>query len=296
METMASFNFVTVLWSVAKKKADPELRLGTHHQRRERSSHHSSFNHHENQQLNPPKTRQSDFSHRRTTAILSKMAVLSALVLIRILSVFHITIAFYLLTAPHLLADQNLVFILGESVHLVRQSHTKITLTLANVSSTARGPRLREAHPGNSLPGADLRPARAVRLHGRINGRVAGAQPLGLADAGAAAVLLRRRGLRVPVQGGRDAGPAGGRPWIPGWPRRSAQERPRVLVGLLGGCAVVLGLHECQGGEEGCGREDNGGEGTHEGVRAAELGYRRALLHGGGVWEFSMRVHALFRI
>jgi len=50
------------------------------------------------------------------------MAVLSALVLIRILSVFHLTLAFYLLTAPHLLADQNLVFILGESVHLVRQA------------------------------------------------------------------------------------------------------------------------------------------------------------------------------
>ena len=48
------------------------------------------------------------------------MAVLSALVLIRLLSIFHLTLAFYLLTAPQLLADQNLVFILGESVHLVR--------------------------------------------------------------------------------------------------------------------------------------------------------------------------------
>jgi hypothetical protein len=47
------------------------------------------------------------------------MAVLSALVLIRALSVFHISLAFYFLTAPHLIADQNIVFILGESMHLV---------------------------------------------------------------------------------------------------------------------------------------------------------------------------------
>lgn len=47
------------------------------------------------------------------------MTILSALVLIRALSVFHITLAFYFLTAPHLIADQNIVFILSESMHMV---------------------------------------------------------------------------------------------------------------------------------------------------------------------------------
>jgi hypothetical protein len=47
------------------------------------------------------------------------MAVLSALMLIRVFSLFHITLAFYILTDPHLIADQNIVILLGESMHLV---------------------------------------------------------------------------------------------------------------------------------------------------------------------------------
>jgi len=47
------------------------------------------------------------------------MAVLSALTLIRAFSIFHITLAFYILTDPHVIADQNIVFLLGESMHLV---------------------------------------------------------------------------------------------------------------------------------------------------------------------------------
>ena len=49
------------------------------------------------------------------------MAVLSALTLIRVLSLFHITLAFYILTDPHVIADQNIVILLGESMHLVRK-------------------------------------------------------------------------------------------------------------------------------------------------------------------------------
>ncbi|KAF2405370.1 hypothetical protein EJ06DRAFT_578560 [Trichodelitschia bisporula] len=44
------------------------------------------------------------------------MALISAFTLIRTLALFHITLAFYLLTAPRMLADQNLVFLLGESM------------------------------------------------------------------------------------------------------------------------------------------------------------------------------------
>lgn len=54
-------------------------------------------------------------------AALSKMAVLSALTLIRVFSLFHITLAFYILTSPRVIADQNIVFLLGESMHLVRK-------------------------------------------------------------------------------------------------------------------------------------------------------------------------------
>ncbi|KAI9724372.1 MAG: hypothetical protein M1812_000440 [Candelaria pacifica] len=46
------------------------------------------------------------------------MALLSGLTLIRSLSLFHLTLAFFLLTAPQKIADQNLVFILGEAMGL----------------------------------------------------------------------------------------------------------------------------------------------------------------------------------
>lgn len=48
------------------------------------------------------------------------MALLSSLVIIRALSIAHITIAFFFLTAPKLIAEQNIVVILGASMQLVR--------------------------------------------------------------------------------------------------------------------------------------------------------------------------------
>lgn len=47
------------------------------------------------------------------------MAILSAYTLIRTLSVFHVTLAVLFLKNPKLIADQNIVFILGESMQLV---------------------------------------------------------------------------------------------------------------------------------------------------------------------------------
>ncbi|KAF1987727.1 hypothetical protein K402DRAFT_353311 [Aulographum hederae CBS 113979] len=46
------------------------------------------------------------------------MALISAFTIIRGLSLFHITLAFLLLTAPAKVADQNVVFMLGEAMHL----------------------------------------------------------------------------------------------------------------------------------------------------------------------------------
>ena len=62
------------------------------------------------------------------------MALLSSLVIIRALSVAHITIAFFFLTAPKLIAEQNIVVILGASMHLVRPNFT-IVACLPNTDS-----------------------------------------------------------------------------------------------------------------------------------------------------------------
>jgi hypothetical protein len=47
------------------------------------------------------------------------MAIFSAYTIIRGLSLFHITLAVLFLKNPKLIADQNLVFILGEAMKLV---------------------------------------------------------------------------------------------------------------------------------------------------------------------------------
>ena len=47
------------------------------------------------------------------------MALISGATIIRSASMFHLTLAYFFLTAPHQLAEQNLVFILGEAMGLV---------------------------------------------------------------------------------------------------------------------------------------------------------------------------------
>ncbi|KAK8254967.1 increased loss of mitochondrial DNA protein 1 [Phyllosticta capitalensis] len=46
------------------------------------------------------------------------MAVFSAFNLIRGMSLFHMTLAYYMLSAPRAIADQNLVFLLGEAMRI----------------------------------------------------------------------------------------------------------------------------------------------------------------------------------
>jgi hypothetical protein len=48
------------------------------------------------------------------------MALLSSLTLIRVLSLAHLVAAFYFLVAPRVVADNNIVFMLGESMRMVR--------------------------------------------------------------------------------------------------------------------------------------------------------------------------------
>ena len=47
------------------------------------------------------------------------MTLISFPTLIRALSVFHITLAYFFLASPKTVAEQSMVFILGESMHLV---------------------------------------------------------------------------------------------------------------------------------------------------------------------------------
>ncbi|KAF2809896.1 uncharacterized protein BDZ99DRAFT_386586 [Mytilinidion resinicola] len=46
------------------------------------------------------------------------MALFSAFTLIRCIALFHITLAYFFLVSPKTLADQNVVFLLGESMRL----------------------------------------------------------------------------------------------------------------------------------------------------------------------------------
>lgn len=48
------------------------------------------------------------------------MALISAKTVISSLALFHITLAFFFLTSPATIADQSLVFVLGEAMGLVR--------------------------------------------------------------------------------------------------------------------------------------------------------------------------------
>lgn len=70
------------------------------------------------------------------------MAIVSAFTMIRSLSLFHITLAFFFLTAPRMIADQNLVYILGESMKVVclcsPYSLTRGTLLIISNSLTAQ--------------------------------------------------------------------------------------------------------------------------------------------------------------
>jgi hypothetical protein len=47
------------------------------------------------------------------------MGLIGPYTLIRTVSIFHITAAYFFLTAPRKLVDQNVVYVLGESMRLV---------------------------------------------------------------------------------------------------------------------------------------------------------------------------------
>lgn len=59
------------------------------------------------------------------------MAIFSAYTIIRALALFHLTLAVFLLRDPRKIAEQNIVFLMGEAMHLVsftRSSSFSITV------------------------------------------------------------------------------------------------------------------------------------------------------------------------
>jgi len=54
------------------------------------------------------------------------MGLISGFTIIRAISLFHITAAYFFLVAPKKIVDQNVLFILGESVRLVRRENLRI--------------------------------------------------------------------------------------------------------------------------------------------------------------------------
>jgi Increased loss of mitochondrial DNA protein 1 len=60
------------------------------------------------------------------------MALISAMTIITSLSLFHITLAYFFLTNPNQIADQTLVFILGEAMGMVNNSLVPIPLNPKN--------------------------------------------------------------------------------------------------------------------------------------------------------------------
>ena len=63
------------------------------------------------------------------------MALISAFTIIRAISLFHLTAAYFFLTAPRMIADQNVVFVLGESIRLVSPTSIPEAWSAAEIST-----------------------------------------------------------------------------------------------------------------------------------------------------------------
>ena len=58
------------------------------------------------------------------------MALISARTILTSISLFHVTLAFFFLTSPRTIRDQALVYILGESMGIVRSAGRQSSLAL----------------------------------------------------------------------------------------------------------------------------------------------------------------------
>lgn len=164
------------------------------------------------------------------------MALLTSPTIIRTLSLFHLALAYLFLTTPHTIADQNLVFILGEAMGLVRSplnppfTPPHLKLNPANPHprhlQTATRPLLPHPHRLHRPPIRHPRALRRVGPNRRLAARGGVGALLGRAGAGAVAFFFRAVGVYVFVQagggvgggdGGGDGGGERGCGWVGGW-------------------------------------------------------------------------------
>jgi hypothetical protein len=61
------------------------------------------------------------------------MALVSAYTLIRTVALFHITLGILLLKNPKLIADQNIVFLMSESMLLVSSRYSKLQMQTTDI-------------------------------------------------------------------------------------------------------------------------------------------------------------------
>lgn len=155
------------------------------------------------------------------------MAIISATTLLRTISIFHITVAYYLLFSPSTIADQNLVYILGAAMDIVRSPSHPIP-SLFSYPPTLHSPltqpprtnpphkstkiqpptpALRPLHPLHPLPRPRprlprLRPARLLRPHGHESRRTSLLPLLEQPSSDPAGFLPRHNGIQLRVEAG----------------------------------------------------------------------------------------------
>lgn len=118
-------------------------------------------------------TQNTSNSPPRRRLQLPAMPLIASKTIITSVSLFHLTIGFFFLTNPHAINDQTLVYVLGESMGMVRPSRyrgeTTRNLCADPLSSAARHPRLRRPEPRPRLSRRRLGPLRPLRPHGPVH-------------------------------------------------------------------------------------------------------------------------------
>ncbi|KAK9792815.1 putative Increased loss of mitochondrial DNA protein 1 [Seiridium cardinale] len=183
------------------------------------------------------------------------MALISAKTILTSLSLFHLTLAFFFFTNPHSIADQALVYMLGEAMGMLTP----------HVSFLASNDRLQlaytidldaRAHPARPGP---LRHPNALHARGGLAD-----PPLGIPGAPASLHILRAHYYyfhddTTGHEGGITQVVTSDRPtWVRRrWRLGRSEEQSLLHAGLRGDAGLVLGLGHTERGDQGlCGQKE----------------------------------------
>jgi hypothetical protein len=128
------------------------------------------------------------------------MAIVGAYTIIRALALFHITLGIYFLHNPKMVAEQNIVFLMGEAMQLVSLAPARPVRLLTSV---AHAPRLLQTLGNQRLHRRPPRLPRHQRPHLALPLRRARRDILWHPDTSPADLPLRPYWLLVSVQGRR---------------------------------------------------------------------------------------------